>query len=69
MYESFANGPSQKNIGGKLPDRARNIKSMLRRFGALNPANYHTHSNSVHNDENELNTSASKSTNIIHFKC
>ncbi|XP_067210300.1 uncharacterized protein [Linepithema humile] len=62
VYEPFANGPKQKNIGGKLADKVRNIKSMLRRLGALNPANYHKYSNSTQNenDENEPDTNTSK---------
>jgi len=43
----------------------RNIKSMLRRLGALNSANYHRHLNSAHNDENEVSTSTSEGLNSI----
>lgn len=58
MYEPFANGANQKNIGGKLADKVRNIKSTLRRLGALNPANYHRYS--LQNIENEPSTSTSE---------
>lgn len=57
MYEPFSNGPKQKNLGGKLPDKVRNIKSTLRRLGALGSANYHRRSDSILDDENESNTS------------
>jgi len=57
VYAPFANGPNQKNIEGKLADKVKNIKSMLRRLGALNPANYHRHSDSTDNDENQPSTS------------
>ncbi|EZA47553.1 hypothetical protein X777_15673 [Ooceraea biroi] len=59
VYEPFANSPNQKNLGGKLADKVRNVKSMLRRFGALNPANYHRY-DSAHNDENQPSTSTSE---------
>jgi len=32
VYEPFANGANQKNVEGKLADKVRNIKSMLRRL-------------------------------------
>lgn len=62
MYEPFANGPKQKNIGGKLADKVKNIKSTLRRLGALNPSNYHRHLDSVHDEENQPSTSAFEGT-------
>jgi len=65
VYEPFANGANQKNLGGKLTDKVRNIKSMLRKLGALNPANYHRYLNSAHNDENEPSTSTSEGLNSI----
>jgi len=65
VYNSFANSANQKNIEEKLADKMRNIKSMLRTLGALNPANYHRHLNSAHNDENEPSTSTSEGLNSI----